>query len=296
MPAGSESSVASDADRVATETAIWLARLERGLQAHEGAELREWLRQSTHGDAIVEAAKLWHGPDIVAVLAELVPVGFGTPRAPRKKTLRPIHLAIGICLGLVMLAAPIVMVRQMTRGLYTSRNGQSPVNSMPWGETIYTTKPGEVRAVTLADGSKMTLNGHTRIAVWLGTAFRQATLDFGEAIFQISPQRQRPFEVTAAGRNFQAPPSMFDLQVNGAHSVELLVLDGGVTVRGLPWHWPATPAEARVFDPAIFVDTVVGPQQAALIEDQIFSRRTVTAANMQARLKWRPEDVMYVTQ
>jgi hypothetical protein len=74
-----------------------------------------------------------------------------------------------------------------------------------------------------------------------------------------------------------------------------MVLDGGVTVRGLQWRWPATPAEARMFDPAVFVDTTVGPLQAALLEDQLISRYPITAENAHARLRWQPEAVVYVT-
>ena len=124
---------------------------------------------------------------------------------------------------------------------------------------------------------------------------RQASVDYGEAIFQIAPERQRPFEVTAGGRHFQAPPSMFDIRVINPQAVELVVLDGGVTVQGLPWHRPTTPAEARMFDPAVFVDTTVGPLQAALLEDQLISRYPITAANAHERLRWQPEEILYVT-
>jgi len=113
-------------------------------------------------------------------------------------------------------------------------------------------------------------------------------------IFQIAPEL-RPFQVNAGGRHFEAPPSMFDIRVINPQAVELLVLDGGVTVQGLPWHWPTTPSEARMFDPDAFVDTKVGPLQAALLEDQLISRYPITAANAHARLRWQPEDVVYVT-
>jgi len=37
--------LAGESDKVATEAAIWLARLERGLQAQEGSQLRAWLQK-----------------------------------------------------------------------------------------------------------------------------------------------------------------------------------------------------------------------------------------------------------
>ena len=284
----------SDSDSIATEAAIWLARLERGLQGQEGAQLRDWLLQPAHRDAVVQAAKLWHGPDIVAVLAELVPVGFGSPLPSRRRIQHPIALSVGICLALAYLLVPAILAHRAMSGLRTSHR-TLPINSVLWGETLYITKPGETRAVRLVDGSKVTLNGNTKLGVLFGAGLRQAMMDYGEAIFEIAPDQQRAFEITAAGRHFQAPPSMFDIRVINPQSVELMVLNGGVIVRGLPWHWPTTPSEARMFDPDVFVDTTVGPLQAALLEDQLISRYPITAANAHARLKWQPEEVIYVT-
>ena len=286
--------MAGDSDKVATDTAIWLARLERGLTAQEGSQLREWLQRPAHREAIVEAAKVWHGADIVAVLAELVPVGFGTPRPPRRRIQHPIALAVGICLVVAYLVVPAILARRAMSGRFTAHENRQ-VDSVPWGETVYRTKPGETRAVTLADGRRLTLNAHTQVGVIFGAGLRQARVDYGEAIFQIAPEPLRTFEVNAGGRHIMAPPSMFDIRVIDAHGVELMVLDGGVTVQGLPWHWPDTPAEARMFDPAVFVDTQVGPQQALLMQDQTVSRYPLTAANIHTRLKWQPEEVIYVT-
>src|SRR3954469_2333612 len=51
----------------------WLARIERGLRADEGVQLREWLKNKANRTQILDAARLWHGPEILAVLAGLVP-------------------------------------------------------------------------------------------------------------------------------------------------------------------------------------------------------------------------------
>jgi transmembrane sensor len=283
--------VASDSDRTSTEAAIWLARIERGLQPQDGPQLREWLRQPAQRDVIVEAAKLWHGPDIVAVLAELVPVGFGTPLTPKKKRIHPVALGFGVCLAL-LIAAPFLIGSRLMRSAFTTH--YRPGQTTPWGQTVYTTRPGETRAVTLQDGSKVTLNAHTQLGVLFAAGLRQAKLQYGEAIFRIAPEL-RAFQVNAGGRHFEAPPSMFDIRVINPQEVELMVLEGGVTVQGLPWHWPSTPAEARMFDPDVFVDTTVGPLQTALLQDQLISRNPITAANAHARLRWQPEDVIYVT-
>jgi transmembrane sensor len=147
----------------------------------------------------------------------------------------------------------------------------------------------------LEDGSKLTLNSHTRVGVLFGVGSRLATVLYGEALFDIEQQRERLFQIDAAGRHFKAPQSKFDVRVINPQTVELTVLDGGVTVQGLPWRWPKTPAEARMFDPQVYADTTVGPMQAALLDDSAMTRFPITADNARTRLSWQPEQVFYIT-
>ncbi len=285
--------MAGDADKIATEAAVWLARLERGLLPQEGSSLREWLRTPAHRDVIVDAAKLWHGPDIVAVLAELVPVGFGNPPPPKPKHRRRLVTGLIAIFGVLVTIAPFGAFQYTVPGAFASH--QSPQQRrIAWGESVYTTQPGETRVVALVDGSTVTLNGHSRLGVLFSAGSRLAMLEYGEAIFQTAPER-RPFELNAGGRYFVASPSIFDVRVIREYAIELTVLEGAVIVRGLPWRWPTTPAQARLFDPKAFADTTVGSLQGASLEDAALSRYPITRAVADARLHWRPEPVIYVT-
>jgi hypothetical protein len=178
-------------------------------------------------------------------------------------------------------------------------NSSPAQRDIPWGQTLYSTRPGETRAVTLLDGSRVTLNSHTELGVLFAAGRRLATLNYGEAIFQIASQLSQPFEITAAGRHLQAPPSRsnsrFDIRVIDPQSVELTVLDGGVTVQGLPWHWPNSPSAKRMFDPAAFRDAHVGPLQSVLLQDEGIYHYEITAENASARLRWEPEQIIYVS-
>jgi transmembrane sensor len=295
--------VSSDSDRLLTEASIWLVRLERGLQPQEGALLRSWLTQPAQRDTIVNLAKLHHGPDIVAVLADLVPVGFGSPAPPIRKGLRPAHIVIAVAVA-VMALTPLVLGHFAYRAYLAHHPAPPPVLErpyraldpvLPWGEQGYATKFGETRTVRLADGTKINLNGHTQVEVLFGVGSRLATVKYGEAMFDIGPKRERPFEVDASGRRLVAPLARFDVRVLGPQAAELAVLEGSVTVLGLPWRWPKTPAEARLFDPHAFADTVVGPMQAAVLQDGSVYRNPLTAANLRTQLSWEPQDVVYVT-
>ncbi|HEY6454944.1 MAG TPA: FecR domain-containing protein [Steroidobacteraceae bacterium] len=285
--------MAADADKIPTEATVWLARLERGLLPHEGVMLREWLRQPAHRAAIVDAAKLWHGPDIIAVLAQLVPVGFGNPPPPQPKHRRQLVNVLIAIFGVLVTLVPMAYFQHPTPGVFAAH--PTPLQrGVAWGESVYTTRAGETRIVSLPDNSTVTLNGHSRLGVLFSAASRLAMLEYGEAIFRTAPER-RPFELNAGGRYFVASPSLFDVRVIREQALELTVITGAVTIRGLSWHWPATPAQARLFDPKVFADTTVGSLQAASLEDAALSRYPITAAVADARLRWQPDQVIYVT-
>jgi transmembrane sensor len=263
--------VSRDSDALLMEASLWLARLERGLQAREGALLRQWLNEPARRNAIVDTAKLYHGPDIVAVLAEMVPVGFGDAPPPKAKPLRP--SIASWCFGaalLLFMIGPILLAPRPTQ--HTLRTTPHPVGRpAPWGDEVYATDATQIRTVRLPDGSHVTLKGYTKLRMLYGPATRAINLQYGATTFQVAGEPYRPFEIEAAGRQFRAMPSKFDVRVINPRVVELTVLDGGVTVLGLPWHSPTTAAEARNFDPRVFADLTVGPMQTALLDEATLS-------------------------
>jgi ferric-dicitrate binding protein FerR (iron transport regulator) len=271
-------------DKVPTEAAIWLARIERGLQPHEGVALREWLQQPAHRDTIVNCAKLYHGPDIVAVLAELVPVGFGNPPPPLPRQPRTFAIVVGICLALFIGVLPFIAVRY-----------KRPPGTLPRDEQLYSTGARETRTITLPDSGQVILNGQSQLLVLYAAWVREATVAHGEVIFDVAPKWPRPILVFAGGRHFEASGGRFDLRVISAQSVALTVLDGSVTVKALPFRRPATPQEARDFDPRVFADATVGPMQAAILDNGTLTRHVITAADLRSQLRWEPEQVVYVS-
>lgn len=285
-----------ESERISTEASIWLVRLERGLRPEEGVQLRKWLCEAAQRDAIVQSAKLYHGADIVAVLAELVPVGFGSPPVKKQRQFwRPIVGGAAVIAAFLIAMAPLVVVHRKMPGVIDQAKMQPRPDWSPWGDRVYTTAPGQTRRIDLPDGTQLILNDHSEVGVMFSPRSRAAELKHGEAIFRIKLMQDRPFEVSAGGRRLLAPPSKFDVRVIDPQTIELTVLDGDVTVQGLPWRWPATPEEARLFDPGAFKDTTLGPMQAAVLQNATLNRYSVTPAALHSRLKWQPEEVLYVT-
>jgi ferric-dicitrate binding protein FerR (iron transport regulator) len=276
------------------EAAIWLARIERGLQTHEGTQLREWLQQTEHRDAIVNTAKLYHGPDVVAVLAELVPVGFGNPPPPMPRQPRTFAIVVGVCLALLMGIVPFMAMRHAFPRLFDAHYKPTS-GALPRDEEIYSTGARETRSIKLPDSSAAILNGQSQLYVLYAAWVREATVAHGEVIFDVTLKWPKPMLIFAGGRHFEAPAGRFDLRVTGPQTVELTVLEGSVTVKGLPFQRPTTPAEARDFDPSVFADAAVGPMQTALLDHGVLTRHAITQADLRSQLRWEPEQVVYVS-
>lgn len=73
---------------------------------------------------------------------------------------------------------------------------------------------GQVRSITLADGSSVTLNGASRISARIGEGRREVTLEAGEALFDVQHDPARPFTVTAGEGRVTVLGTRFDLALN----------------------------------------------------------------------------------
>jgi transmembrane sensor len=101
-----------------------------------------------------------------------------------------------------------------------------------WGSAVYRTKVGERAAVTLADGSVVTLDTDSVIKVRYTSTERGVRLLRGQAIFQVAKHKPIPFQVYAGGRRITAVGTRFDVRLSDADHGELHValLEGVVKI------------------------------------------------------------------
>ena len=86
--------------------------------------------------------------------------------------------------------------------------------------TTYVTAKGERRTVVLPDGSRIDLNGGSRIQVTYGPHTRAVTLDDAEAAFDVAHDVQRPFLISAGDHTVRVVGTQFDAERhNGRISV-----------------------------------------------------------------------------
>jgi len=100
---------------------------------------------------------------------------------------------------------------------------------------ILATKTGERSTVALVDKSVVYLNANTRIAVSYSAHARQLVLAQGDAIFQVSKDKARPFRVVSDSTTVTAVGTRFGVDRIG-DAVEVRVYEGTVRVEGKDSH------------------------------------------------------------
>lgn len=98
-------------------------------------------------------------------------------------------------------------------------------------ETLhFETAVGEIRQVSLPDGSGMTLDTDTKVAVTLGHDRRQVMLRQGRARFVVAREDRRPFVVEAGESRVVGHEGSFDVALHdGVATVQ--PIDGSVTLQ-----------------------------------------------------------------
>jgi transmembrane sensor len=97
----------------------------------------------------------------------------------------------------------------------------------------YETTVGEQRDVVMEDGSRITLNTSTKLAVRYTKDRRYIEMSQGEALFSVKNDAQRPFDVVAGGTLTRALGTEFNVDLRNTR-VTVSVLDGAVRVMGTP--------------------------------------------------------------
>jgi transmembrane sensor len=96
-----------------------------------------------------------------------------------------------------------------------------------------TTDIGELRTVTLEDGTRVHLNTATRVRVHYDQGHRGVALEKGEAVFEVAHRADWPFVVTAAGRQIRALGTQFVVR-SDARDLIVTLIQGKVDVSPVP--------------------------------------------------------------
>src|SRR6185437_9155692 len=100
------------------------------------------------------------------------------------------------------------------------------------GMQIMSTAVGQHRRIALADGSQLTLNTDTLLAVKLTPERRDVYLRRGEAHFDVVHAAARPFYVHVGDAVIRDVGTQFEVRLHSDRDIDILVDEGRVEVRG----------------------------------------------------------------
>lgn len=201
-------STESDEESVVQRAYAWLIRLESdGITSLERAEFEHWIAQDpAHRRAFREAQLLWQDVNLAEALRRTRPPS----QAPRR-------LRIGILPWPAMSVALILLLLIGYR--------LDPVTRL---QADYLTATGERTTVQLADGSTLTLDTDSAVAVDLGE-IRRIRLLKGAVYCEVSPDAAYPFEVNARNSATRVLGTRFSVRT-GNEADTVTVAQGTVRV------------------------------------------------------------------
>ena len=206
-------------DAVLDAAAGWRMRMdEPGWSPADEAALEAWLAQDeTHAEAFARTGQVWDFFEEHAAAPEMMRARRDAiDRAQRKaagpgwllRAPAPARIAAGIAAAVVLGAGAWPLVD---------------------GVDVYRTGFGERRVVTLDDGSKLSLDGRTRIEVRYTKGARELKLVAGQARFDVARDPLRPFKVAARDQTVVATGTAFNIDVS-APMVCVTLIEGRAIV------------------------------------------------------------------
>lgn len=234
-PSGTE--VSSSIEQIAAEWAVRVASDE--MTADDRAELDAWLNaDARHQGAFVRAQAAWLGLDRLAAMsaprsdipsaragstaltggasesAHARPEGNSHPPSAIRSTARTSSRRFFLAAGLGAVA-----VTAASGGFWLwHRRGE-----------VYESDIGEIRQVTLSDGSTMHLDSATKAEVRFSESRREIELLQGQGFFEVTKDPARPFIVLARGVSVRAVGTAFTVRAVD-QDVAVTVTEGVVEV------------------------------------------------------------------
>jgi transmembrane sensor len=193
-----------------TRASIWAASVDRGeLSEAERAALEAWLAEDRrHLGAYARARAVVAHFDRAKALGTSFDYRDFRPNRP-----------------------PIQRVRLRWAAAALVAGGAIYIGVMTWrGPGSISTVRGEIRLVPLADGSAVTLNTESKLAIEYTKGERDVELLAGEALFNVAKDHTRPFIVHAGNTRVRAVGTSFSVRKISDDDVKVLVREGVVEV------------------------------------------------------------------
>ncbi|HVO48434.1 MAG TPA: FecR domain-containing protein [Steroidobacteraceae bacterium] len=200
--------------RVAGEAADWFVANRGGLDDEQRRRFAAWLKASPlHVEEYLGVA------EVVGELRKAASDPGFSPSRPAKTVLRPRWVPLAAAAAIALVAAGLVWLMSL--------RPTAPVEVVHVDH--FATRHGEQLTRRLSDGSVLTLNTDTAVAVRYARAGRQIAVERGQVAFQVVHDATRPFQVTAGSAEIVDLGTRFDVHLQQDATV-VTVVEGEVSV------------------------------------------------------------------
>jgi transmembrane sensor len=195
------------------DAAAWLARLQSGRDPEVEQKFQSWRsRNPANAEAFERVSASYKEAGLLRYSA-LASIDAAVARPARSRT--PAYAW----------AAAAALIFFASAGIYRGLG--------PWGVSgtdamMLSTRIGEIRSVSLSDGSKVTLDTATSVEVEIGRTGRRASVKSGRARFSVARDK-RPFVIEAGSSVATAQDAVLDVEEFGSKA-RVDVLAGSATI------------------------------------------------------------------
>jgi transmembrane sensor len=204
-------------ESIDTAAAAWLAQQDSGRWSPDDERaLQHWLNQDTaHRVAWLRLRNAWQRAEQMQLLPPARGNEPASPGALPSRATTWFQRRARWAAAAVAVTVVSVLALVWVGGL------------VPQGEQRFNTPVGGLEAITLSDGSRVTLNTHTRARALINEQERRVWLDEGEAFFEVQHDPARPFVVAAGADRITVLGTKFSVRHEGSRT-QLTVLEGRV--------------------------------------------------------------------
>lgn len=245
------------------QAATWRVRVEENEAVAQSYEFLDWFSDAANQEAYARASSSWAAFDDLSAQPEFIAIRRDALNRARKAARWKF-----VPRRNVLAAIAATFIGAFVVGLSAWQIWFAPLE--------YATGIGERRAVTLKDGSRISLDSNTVVRVEYSKSLRRLVLERGRARFDVSHDVNRPFTVTAGNETVVAVGTSFNVERLNT-KVLVTLIEGRVVVK------TATAPAVQLSAPPPKTTPLIAGQELILKTD---SRPVIRMADLPVATAW----------